>query len=690
MAHRRQTFFTCAFTSLLLASPAAAATIRVPEDQPTIQTGLSAAAAGDTVDVACGTYYESVLRVKGGVTLRSRTGQPDCVTIDAQKQGACVKVEFTAIPGRIEGLTLVNGSSANAGGIGVVRALAEIERCIIYDCEQQVGGAGGIFVYEGSLDIRWTAIIGNRGAGVNGLADVPKYSLTMLHCTVADNTGGAVGLGTFVDRDITRCIFANNSASGLVNTATNSCFWPTVAGGSNFTADPMFCDPANGDYRLTSGSPCLPGENPIGLVGALTVGCGPVSYVPVTVDTDPSGYPIVVDGAGYTSPANFSWLEYSRHVISAPTTPGNGGIRYRFDSWNDGGTESHAAWVPTDGGTLLATMATQYHLEMIADGPGALVPGSGWHDEGTVVSVSGDPDPGRIFGGWTGAGTGSYSGPDNPAAVTMNEPIGQVAHFDPISFDFTISASATDPFLTQAPPSNGARPLWLWMTCANDGISAFEAAVEGSLFPSQFTPENGVLNAGSPWNLLLAVPGCPTGEDIAFRMGFWMVPDTGGWICLTKSPVTDRVTGVDCDATPGIVLLPRVVGFSSEDDIRPCAKGRDRCGSPNVPATYITVDAPLLTGGALPLSVSGPNPFGIGTRFSFGLDRESAVRMTVYDILGRRVRVLTDGSLGSGSHDVTWDGADANGLPLPSGVYLVRLERNGGSETRKVTRIRTR
>jgi flagellar hook assembly protein FlgD len=104
------------------------------------------------------------------------------------------------------------------------------------------------------------------------------------------------------------------------------------------------------------------------------------------------------------------------------------------------------------------------------------------------------------------------------------------------------------------------------------------------------------------------------------------------------------------------------------------------------------VDAPPASGpGAQPLRVTGPNPFGEGTRFSFALDREAAVRLTVYDILGRRVRTLAAGSHPSGAHQVAWDGADEGGLPLPSGVYLVRLERGDGDpETRKVTRIRVR
>ena len=80
-------------TSLVIAAlvaaciPATATTINVPDEQPTTQAGIDAASAGDTVLVACGTYYEHDIEMKSGVCLTSETGLADCVTIDAQQQG---------------------------------------------------------------------------------------------------------------------------------------------------------------------------------------------------------------------------------------------------------------------------------------------------------------------------------------------------------------------------------------------------------------------------------------------------------------------------------------------------------------------------------------------------------------------------------------------------------------------------
>jgi hypothetical protein len=56
-------------------------------------------------------------------------------------------------------------------------------------------------------------------------------------------------------------------------------------------------------------------------------------------------------------------------------------------------------------------------------------PSSGWYDAGTVVSISATPASGWLFSSWTGSGTGSYSGTNNPVSVTMNGPITETANF---------------------------------------------------------------------------------------------------------------------------------------------------------------------------------------------------------------------------------------------------------------------
>jgi flagellar hook assembly protein FlgD len=50
------------------------------------------------------------------------------------------------------------------------------------------------------------------------------------------------------------------------------------------------------------------------------------------------------------------------------------------------------------------------------------------------------------------------------------------------------------------------------------------------------------------------------------------------------------------------------------------------------------------------------------------------VRVVIYNALGQEIRTLVDGFHGAGVHTVLWDGRDADGRDVSSGVYVYRLE----------------
>ena len=101
---------------LFLPASALSITIHVPGDQATIQAGIDVAIAGDTVLVACGTYHEHGILMKGGVCLRSSTGSPGCVTIDGDSLDTVVYCVGTDSTTSIEGFTIVNGNAPSVGG----------------------------------------------------------------------------------------------------------------------------------------------------------------------------------------------------------------------------------------------------------------------------------------------------------------------------------------------------------------------------------------------------------------------------------------------------------------------------------------------------------------------------------------------------------------------------------------------
>ncbi|MFH1943712.1 MAG: T9SS type A sorting domain-containing protein [bacterium] len=79
-----------------------------------------------------------------------------------------------------------------------------------------------------------------------------------------------------------------------------------------------------------------------------------------------------------------------------------------------------------------------------------------------------------------------------------------------------------------------------------------------------------------------------------------------------------------------------------------------------------------------------PNPFNAGTEIRYDLPVQRHVRLTVYNILGRAVKVLVDCVQEAKSYAIQWDGMDGRGRAVPSGIYLYRLDLGSVVLTRKM------
>jgi len=91
----------------------------------------------------------------------------------------------------------------------------------------------------------------------------------------------------------------------------------------------------------------------------------------------------------------------------------------------------------------------------------------------------------------------------------------------------------------------------------------------------------------------------------------------------------------------------------------------------------------------LALSVAAaPNPFNPRTTVTFTLARAQTARLDLFDLCGRRVRTLAEGSFAAGSHAVTWDGRDHAGRGCATGVYLARVRGEAGTAQVKLTLLR--
>ncbi|KPK95541.1 hypothetical protein AMJ80_05010 [bacterium SM23_31] len=83
-----------------------------------------------------------------------------------------------------------------------------------------------------------------------------------------------------------------------------------------------------------------------------------------------------------------------------------------------------------------------------------------------------------------------------------------------------------------------------------------------------------------------------------------------------------------------------------------------------------------------------PNPFNLATTIRYALTNTSHVQLTIYNILGQKVKTLVNEPQSSGEYFVIWNGTNDSGLQAGSGVYLCKLKVSSFSETKKIILIK--
>ncbi len=135
-----------------------------------------------------------------------------------------------------------------------------------------------------------------------------------------------------------------------------------------------------------------------------------------------------------------------------------------------------------------------------------------------------------------------------------------------------------------------------------------------------------------------------------------------------------------------------IIDLSDTTDILITSNDSDE-GLVTVPVT-VEVDGTsgLTWGGDIPLYFSlfpnYPNPFRGVTSIKYGLPWSAHVEISIYNVLGRKVRTLLDGWQPPGYAIARWDGRDHYGNQAASGIYFVRFEAGDFACTRKMILLR--
>ena len=153
--------------------------------------------------------------------------------------------------------------------------------------------------------------------------------------------------------------------------------------------------------------------------------------------------------------------------------------------------------------------------------------------------------------------------------------------------------------------------------------------------------------------------------------------------------------GVEPDFVPGAESLVHVTeGLTWTDEVEGgwqyhyLITALDEAGNESDPSapeevTGVEAERPPVS---FALHQNVPNPFGCGTSIGYDVPEGGGhVRIEIFDVAGRLVRVLVDRREKQGRREVVWDGRNWNGRRVPAGIYYCRLRARGYTETRKLT-----
>jgi hypothetical protein len=91
---------------------------------------------------------------------------------------------------------------------------------------------------------------------------------------------------------------------------------------------------------------------------------------------------------------------------------------------------------------------------------------------------------------------------------------------------------------------------------------------------------------------------------------------------------------------------------------------------------------------AFALYETTPNPFSAHTVIRYALPTQANVKLNIYDVTGRKVKTLVNGTVGAGYHNVNWDARDDWGRRVSSGTYFVKFDAEDHTDTRKLTLLK--
>lgn len=213
-------FLTCCSTAL-------GEDLRVPGNHPTIQKAIDAAADGDRILIAPGTWLERLNFKSKKIIVQSTAGAEKTI-IDASGPGRNTAAYFKDCPSpemKLIGLTLTGGKGRNmlprgevqGGGVLIEDSSPTFVNCIFKKNNAQYGSGGGGSILGGQpvfIDCQFTE---NIAEFIGGGLLVKEGAPQLIRCVFNGNsasTGGGLYLWRYTAPTLLQCRFTNNTATG--------------------------------------------------------------------------------------------------------------------------------------------------------------------------------------------------------------------------------------------------------------------------------------------------------------------------------------------------------------------------------------------------------------------------------------------------------------------------------------------
>lgn len=180
-------------------------------------------------------------------------------------------------------------------------------------------------------------------------------------------------------------------------------------------------------------------------------------------------------------------------------------------------------------------------------------------------------------------------------------------------------------------------------------------------------------------SVLPATAGARGTEDLYYYLVDGNTPGNGMKVNMHKADVSNsRVSNGITLSFNGSNITVTIFANSRVDAFRII---------PDVESSVVGVENPV-TGDRFALGIGSPNPVQSETVIPFAVASASNVTIEIFDALGNKVKTLVNNFYAPGAHSAMWDGRDASGKEVTSGVYTYRMTAGSHSFTQKLVVVR--